>query len=124
MSTYDLATVIGKIRLLIGDTSTTVALLEDNEITAFYTMAGTVYGAASLALMRIANDKSLVGKAIKAGNYSEDASKFVDMLINQADKYNARDVDVAAEADSETIVDEFSYNNILVNRALRDEDFS
>ncbi len=70
--TYDISTDRGKVRLLIGDTSTTSCHFPDTEIDAFLSMAsGDLLMAASYALESWAAAlTSSVYKAEKIGDYS------------------------------------------------------
>ena len=72
--TYDLATDIGKVRLLIGDTDivpTTDAQFSDEEITAFLTLSGgSVLLAASYALEAWAATVTGGLKSEKIGDYA------------------------------------------------------
>jgi hypothetical protein len=69
--TYDLATNIGKVRLKIGDTSTTAAHFTDDEITYFLTEAGNVINlAAAASLEAWAASLSENAESERIGDYS------------------------------------------------------
>jgi len=54
--TYDLSTDTGAVRLRIADTTSTAYAFEDAEIAYFLSTAGTVIGAARLALQTLLTD--------------------------------------------------------------------
>jgi hypothetical protein len=71
--TYDLATDIGKVRLLISDTDiipVTDAQFSDEEIQVFLTMEGSVNLAAALALETWATIYSMSTDSESIGDYS------------------------------------------------------
>jgi len=90
MTTYILTTTVGKIRLLIGDTDTSDAVFTDAEITYFYSEAGSIYGAAALALRAWAAKYSANADAEKIGDYSY-SQKTVDHLLKQAGEFETKD---------------------------------
>lgn len=64
-NTYDLATDVGKVRLLIGDTGIEDPLFSDEELTAFVELEeGSVYRGAASALDAIAVSEALTLKAV------------------------------------------------------------
>jgi len=76
-ATYDLATDIGKVRLLIDDTDIADAHFTDEEITAFLTMASdSVNLAAAIALESWASSLSETAESETIGDY-----KYVKKLI-------------------------------------------
>lgn len=120
--TYDVSTNVGKVRALIGDTSSTAPLLTDTEITALLSLRGNdVFLAASICLHRIAANKALLARRIVAGNYSEDATAMAKELREQAKAYDEIAKSVPAEAQSEQFFTDFAYRDLLVNKILRDE---
>lgn len=60
--TYTLSTDIGKVRLKLGDTSSTAYAFEDDEITEFLSEGGSVTGATILALRTLYVDRARRGK--------------------------------------------------------------
>lgn len=120
--TYNVSTNLGKVRMMIGDTDSTTALLTDEEINAFLSMNGNdLYATASACLYRIASSKALVAKRISAGNYSEDTSGMAAELRATAKEYKAMSDSVPAEAQAEIIWNEMSYNSVIARRDLRGE---
>ena len=120
--TYNLSTAVGQVRLLIGDTDSTTAIFSDEELTALLSMqSGDLFMTAALALRRIAANKALLAKAVSAGNYSEDTRDMPKILMQLAKDLEAAAVNIPADAQVEIIVNDFNYNNILRNRALRGE---
>ena len=81
--TYDLSTDIGKVRLLIPDSSANY-VFEDAEITAFLGMESGVKRAAALALETIASNETLVLKVIRLLDLSTDGAKVADSLLKRA----------------------------------------
>lgn len=70
-ATYDLATDIGKVRLLISDTDVAAAYFTDEEITAFLTMASdSVRLAAAYALEAWAASLTGSMESEKIGDYA------------------------------------------------------
>ena len=77
MATYDLSTVIGKVRLLINDTDITDPQFEDDEITATYNMGrgsfsgqAAIYEAAASCLDSWVSTLASVKTGEKIGDYS------------------------------------------------------
>lgn len=62
--TYSLATDIGRVRLKIGDTSSTAYVFEDDEITEFLTEGGSVINATILALRSLYADRARRAKFV------------------------------------------------------------
>jgi hypothetical protein len=120
---YNVNTAIGKVRLLIGDTVVSTALLVDEEISAILTLASNdTYAAAALCLMRIAANKGLLAKKKSAGNYSEDLTYIAKEMRESAKMYQEMSNGVPAEAQAEVILTDFNYREIVVNKSLRGED--
>lgn len=120
--TYDLLNNIGKIRNMIGDTIEESALLTDEEITSFLTIrSNDLFLTAALCLRRIASNKILVAKKIKAGDYSEDTSDVMKHMISLAKEYEEMSKSIPAEGDAEIIYTDFNFQDIHHNRILRGE---
>jgi hypothetical protein len=85
--TYDITTIVGQIRLLTGDTNIipiTNAVFTDEELTFFYTQAGSdVYIAAALACLAWANKYQANADSEHIGDYSYTQS-IVDKLKGMA----------------------------------------
>jgi len=121
--TFDLSTNVGKVRNLIGDTNASDFQLTDEEITSILGLkANDIFYSAAICLKRIAADKSLVAKRIKAGNYEEDPKQIVEGLLKVAANYEEEAKNVPADGDAEIFYTQFNYNTIVRQRALRDED--
>ena len=119
---FDTSTNIGKVRTLIGDTDSTSFLLSDEEIQVFLDLeSNDIYAASAGCLRRIAADKALLEKIIKAGNYSEDTKGISKALLATAQRYEDRSSSVPAEAQSEEYLTTFNWDDILQDRALRGE---
>lgn len=120
--TYNISDNIGKVRSLIGDVVSASALLSDEEISAFLSMKSNDYfGAAALACRRIASSKALIAKRRTAGNFSEDTTGIYKAYLDMAKEYESVSQSVPAEAQSEEILTDFNYNEILQQRILRGE---
>lgn len=68
--TYDLATTVGQIRLIIGDKDLANAVFTDEELTAFFTMEGSVNLAAAAALEAWAASYAANADSEKIGGYN------------------------------------------------------
>lgn len=120
--TYDTSTNLGKVRNLIGDAVDSGHILEDADINSFITMAGTdLYRAAALCLYRIAASKALLAKKKAAGDYSEDLTQIAKEVRAVAAVYTEMSENIPAEAQAEAFVNDFSYNDVLTRKELRDE---
>ncbi len=83
--TFDLASDVGKVRLLIPDRVASDILFEDEEIEAFLALeAGNVRRAAALALETVAADQALTLKVIKSLDLTTDGAKVSDALLKRA----------------------------------------
>lgn len=120
--TYVISTAVGQVRALIGDVTQASALLSDEEISAFLSMkSNDIYGAAALACRRIATSKALLAKRRTAGNFSEDTTGLYKAYLDMAKEFETISKEVPAEGQSEEILTDFQYNNVLQNRSLRGE---
>ena len=120
--TYDTSTNLGKVRNLIGDAVDSGHILEDGDINSFITMTDTdLYRAAALCLFRIAASKALLAKKKSAGDYSEDLTAIAKEVRAVAAIYMEMSENIPAEAQAESFINDFSYNDVLVRKELRDE---
>lgn len=120
--TFNLSDNIGKVRNLIGDDVEASALLSDESISALLSMTGQdVFATAALCCRRIATNKALIAKRRTAGNFSEDTTGIYKAYLDMAKEFEKASKDVPAEAQSEEILNDFQYNNVLQNRVLRGE---
>lgn len=79
--TTDPTTDIGKVRLLIADTDATTYVFEDNEITAFLSLANSnVHRASAMAVRAIASNRAYLAKRIKREGYEDDQQAISDLL--------------------------------------------
>lgn len=89
--TYDPATDLGFVRLLIPDTIQENATFSDEEITVFLTReGGDVWGAASTACLVLANSETLVGKVVSILGVSTNGAAVGAALRAQAGEYRRR----------------------------------
>jgi len=93
--TYNLATDIGKVRLLISDTDETDEIFEDDEIQGFLDMEGTVKLAAAQALDTIADNEALSSKVLTSSDVAVDGAKLADSLRKRA-------IELRSQSDSPT----------------------
>lgn len=120
--TFNTSNNIGKVRALIGDTTEASALLTDEEVTVFIDLrSNSLFEAASLALRSMAARKAIVAKLRKAGDYTEDSRSISKALLDLATTYDQLAQDDPAFADVEIIYNDFNYNHIVRNKALRGE---
>lgn len=120
--TYDLTTNLGKVRNMIGDAVDTGHILEDADINAFITQAeNDLYAAAALCLYRIAASKALLAKKKSAGDYSEDLTAIAKEVRAVAAIYDEKSQNIPAEAQAESFLNDFSYNDVLIRKELREE---
>ena len=94
--TYDLATDIGKVRLLIGDTDitpTTDAQFSDEEIQVFLDLGGSVFMGAAKALEAWSSTLTDDLLSEKIGDYSY-TKKTAATKLALADKYKKQDSEV------------------------------
>lgn len=112
---YDLDTVVGKIRLLIFDKDETDYIFTDAELTQFYSLEdSSVFCAAALALEGIASNEAYVQKRIKILDITTDGPAVAKALLERAKILREK----AAEADwdidwAEMAVSDFAYREML-----------
>lgn len=121
--TYDLATSIGQVRLLIPDRVDSGHIFEDTEITAMLTIEGNVVKlGAALALETIASDQAMVLKVMRLLDLTTDGAKVADALLKRAAALRAQaDAEDATGAFgyAEWVVNSFSERERRLNQALR-----
>ena len=122
---YDLATNVGKVRLLIPDRDQATPVFQDEEITALLGLEGGVHRAAALGLETIASDTAATLRVTRTLGLDVDGAKASDALLKraaelrkQADDADARDGGLFDWA--EFGVDDFSIRERLRNQALRE----
>lgn len=94
-ATYDLATDVGKVRLLISDTDRSNAVFQDEEIEAFLDLRdGNVKLAAATALRSLGGNAVLVRGKLRMLDLTTDAPAESEALAKLADRYEA-EVDAA-----------------------------
>lgn len=134
--TYDLATDIGVVRLLIDDRDLShvvglplekrSAIFSDAEIQQFLTQQHTVYGAAAVALITIAGNRSLLVRSRRIGDTDVDFGDVRRDLLAQADALQKQailigtDANAPADGIAEQAWTEFSARQIIINESLRD----
>lgn len=81
---YDVTTPLGRVRLLINDT-TSDPVFADTDVAAFLELEdGNVKRAAAQALDTIADDEALTSKAIRTQDLATDGPKVADSLRKRA----------------------------------------
>ncbi len=107
---YDVATDIGKVRLLITDTDNSSPIFQDEEIDAFLTLNDGVKRSAAAALDVIASNQALVLKVIRTLDLSTDGAATARALREHADQL--RDEAAVTEASDEGL---FDYAEMVTN---------
>jgi len=103
--TYDPATVVGKIRLLLtdidlsvitGDRANWTVFFDDEEIDIFYGLAigagdAKIFRGAALGLRTLAISRALIARIITIGSYSENSNgaAIAKLLNDKAKEYDA-----------------------------------
>lgn len=125
--TFDVATSLGQVRLLIPDRVSADAVFQDDEILAFLDLeGGVVRRAAALALETIASDNAMTLKVIRLLDLTTDGAKTSDALLKRAEKLRSQaDVDdLAVEGAAfdiaEMVPNSFAWRERVYNEALRD----
>lgn len=119
---FDIATNLGKVRALIGDTTATSVQLTDGKINAFLALkSNDLFSTAALCLYAIAASKAVLAKRKAAGNYSEDLTAIAKECRETAKSYEDMAKNTPAEAVAEGFFTDFNYRELIVNKDLRDE---
>lgn len=120
--TYNTATSIGKVRAIVGDVTESSAVLSDEQIQVYLDLqSGDIFMSAAMALRAMAASKAVVAKLKVAGNYTEDTRQIARLLLDTAKELEEAAKSVPADAQSEIILTDFNYNNIIQNKTLRGE---
>lgn len=83
--TYTLSTNIGKVRLWIGDTNSSAAVMSDEEINSMLSQnSNDIRATAAACLYAIAASKARLAKMKRAGDYSEDTRTIAKELRDTA----------------------------------------
>lgn len=124
--TYDPASEIGKIRLIIQDKDEQNVFFQDEELQAYLDMAGDVRRAAADALDSLASNQVMVLKVIRTLNLSTDGAATARALREHA-KTLREQADVADAGDgglfeiAEFAGDVFTQRERVWNQMLRGE---
>ena len=94
-TTYDLATIVGKIRLIIGDKNILDAVFSDEEITAMYAMEGSINLASAALLEAWAATYAANADQEKIGDYSY-VQTIVKKMLDLAAKLKDKESSVVA----------------------------
>ncbi|MBI4708238.1 MAG: hypothetical protein HY761_10010 [Candidatus Omnitrophica bacterium] len=120
--TFDPTTNLGKVRFLIGDMTDSGHVFEDATINAAISFTSSdLYAAAALCLYSLSASKALLAKRKAAGKYSEDLTAIAKECRETAKAYEEKSRSIPSEAQAEQFLTDFNYNQILQNKALRDE---
>lgn len=124
--TYNLGNDIGKVRRLINDVDSTLAIFQDDEITFFLELEGGVRRAAALGLETIARNELYILKVIELMDLKTDGAAVArEMRLQAAElRRQAADADASEEEGAgfdvaEWVVGPFSARERLWNEALR-----
>lgn len=119
---------IGQVRLLIPDRIEAQAIFQDEEITDFLAIEGSVIKrTVALAIETIASDQVLLLKVLKLGDITTDGAKVSDALLARARRLRDQaDTEDAALDDgeglfdiAEEVVNDFSQRERRWNEVLR-----
>ena len=119
--TYDLATEIGQVRLVVGDTDivpTTDAIFSDEEIQYFLTAEGSVLAASAAALEATASSQARLAKLLKSLNFTKDTRGVAAELLATAKALRGREA--PAYGGAEQAFGDMSATDIIERQALRD----
>lgn len=129
--TFNLATDVGRVRLLIPDRDSTDPIFGDDEIETFLNLEGDVRRATALALETAASDQTLTLKVIKLLDITTDGAKTGDALLKRAallrsQAAQAEQAELAAQADASELFDiaemvpnSFAWRERVWNEGLR-----
>jgi hypothetical protein len=122
--TADVATDVGKVRLIISDQDERYPVFQDEDIQAFLTLAGDVRRAAAEALDTMASNQTMVLKVIRTLDLSTDGAatarslrEHAKSLREQADQADAASGSLFEVAELD--VNAFTAREILRNRSMR-----
>jgi hypothetical protein len=120
-ATYDLSTLVGKVRLLITDTDVDNPIFQDAEITAFLTMqSNNVKLAAAQALDVIASSEVLTQKVLKTLDLQTNGAAVAKEIRAHAAELRRQVADEDAGFDvAEMVVDDFTHRRAVYNDILR-----
>ena len=122
MFTYSLTQDIGKVRLLIPDTSIDNFVFDDDEIEAFLALETDVRRSAALALETIASNQAMVLKVIRILDLQTDGAKVAESLMKRAATLRQQALDAeAAEEDGAFEVIEMVPNAFAARERLYNE---
>ncbi len=120
--TFDTATNLGKVRLLISDMVDSGHLFEDADLNNMLAFNSTdLYSTAAELLRSLAANKSLLAKKKSAGGYTEDLTAIAKELRATADAYEKKANSIPADAQAEQIFTDFNYGDIVTRKAMRSE---
>ena len=128
--TYDLATDVGKVRLLISDVDTAVAanqVFTDEEVETLLALEGdSVRLGAALALETIARNEVMVSKVIRVLDLQTDGASVARELRLQAKELREQEAAAVEAADdsfgfdtADLVVDQFTWRERLWHEGLR-----
>lgn len=124
--TFDMATDVGKVRLLVPDREADDPFFQDDEVEALLSLEGAnVRRAVALALETIASDTAMTLKAIRLLDLTTDGPKTSDALLKRAAllRVQADLADAAEEGASfdiaEMVPNAFAWRERIRNEALR-----
>jgi hypothetical protein len=122
--TYDLATDVGRVRLMVPDRDEDDPIFDDEEIGGFVAIEGDTKLAAALALETIASDTAMALQWIKAGSVQLDGQKASDAILARAGMLRQQ-VEFGTGGDgayfdiAEMVTNDFSYRERMLDEALR-----
>jgi hypothetical protein len=118
--TYDISTDLGKVRLIIGDTDSTAAQFQDEEISAFLLLNDSSLLLASADALDAMAAKIARGATItKLGDYQLDTTNAATQLQAAAEKLRDREYNTPAFGIVEDNVSGFNELEIIRNYLFR-----
>lgn len=125
--TFDVATSLGQVRLLIPDRDVSDPCFQDDELNAFLSLeSANVRRATALALETIASDMAMTLKVIRLLDLTTDGAKTSDALLKRAATLRAQAdaADLAVEGAAfdiaEMVPNSFAWRERVYNEALRE----
>jgi len=118
-TTYDLTTSVGKLRLVIGDTTLADAVFTDEELNYFLTEnSSDISLSASDALEAWAAKYGASATSENLGDYAY-TQKIIEGMLTLAKKLREKAEGVPSGAAAEIAHTDFNYRDIIFNRELR-----
>jgi hypothetical protein len=123
--TYDIATPVGQVRFLIGDTDTTTPanqLFTDEEITAMLgLLGGSIYQVAAACCEQLARRYASLSSSVKIGDYQFSGESAAKNYLDMAARFRDVEDNMPAFAIAEENLSGFNELILIRNYVLRTE---